>query len=125
MSDSNAAHTHHSIDYIEITVADLDVAKRFFANALGWAFNDYGPDYAGIKGEAREMGGLRVDAANRIHRAINAPLVILYSKTLDDTASRITKAGGTITKPAFAFPGGRRVHFTDPSGNELAVWSET
>ena len=125
MSDSNAAHAHHSIDYVEITVSDLFVAKSFYAGAFGWKFNDYGPEYAGIQGETREVGGLRVDPTTRLHPAFNAPLVILYSKTLDDTTNRVVKAGGTITKPAFAFPGGRRFHFADPTGNELAVWSES
>ena len=65
MSDPSASHVHHAIDYIEITVTDLPAAKRFYAAAFGWAFNDYGPDYAGIRGEEREQGGLRADTAVR------------------------------------------------------------
>lgn len=121
MSDSDAAaHVHHSIDYIEITVTDVPEAKRFYGAAFGWAFNDYGPEYAGIQGPGREVGGLRQDAQVRV----GGPLVVLYSRTLDDTLARVKKAGGRIVKEPFSFPGGRRFHFSDPSGNELAVWSE-
>ena len=114
------AHTHHSIDYVEITVKDVGEAKRFYNTAFGWLFNDYGPDYAGIKGPDREVGGLCKGASV----SAGGPLVILYSRTLDDTAKRVTDAGGLIVKEPYGFPGGRRFHFTDPSGNELAVWSE-
>jgi hypothetical protein len=55
---------------------------------------------------------------------VGGPLVILYSRTLDDTASKVREAGGRIVKEPYTFPGGRRFHFSDPSGNELAVWSE-
>lgn len=115
-----AAHAHHAIDYIEITVTDVAEAKRFYGAAFGWAFNDYGPDYAGIQGQGREVGGFRKDAKVRK----GGPLVVLYSRTLDDTMAKVKKAGGRIVKEPFSFPGGRRFHFSDPSGNELAVWSD-
>jgi uncharacterized protein len=121
MSKSAASsHTHHAIDYIELAVSDVAEAKRFYGAAFGWAFNDYGPDYAGIKGDGREVGGLCKDANVRP----GGPLVILYSKALEDTVARVQEAGGRIVKAPYAFPGGRRFHFSDPSGNELAVWSE-
>jgi predicted enzyme related to lactoylglutathione lyase len=116
-----AEHTHHGIDYIEITVTDVAEAKRFYGIAFGWAFNDYGPDYAGIQGPGREVGGLRKDSQVRA----GGPLVVLYSRTLDDTKKKVEQAGGSIVQDTFSFPGGRRFHFADPSGNELAVWSET
>lgn len=119
MSNGSAAHVHHTIDYIELTVTDLVEARRFYSAAFGWSFNDYGPDYAGIQGTDREVGGLRKDAA--VSRG--GPLVVLYSADLEQTLTATQDAGGTITKEPFAFPGGRRFHFTDPSGNELAVWS--
>ncbi|MCG8421294.1 MAG: VOC family protein [Proteobacteria bacterium] len=119
MSDTTSAHVHHAIDYIEFTVTDMTEAKRFYGSAFGWKFNDYGPDYAGIVGDRREMGGLC-----RGHDVLRGgPLVVLYSHDLDTTLARIRDAGGTIVKQPFSFPGGRRFHFTDPSGNELAVWS--
>jgi predicted enzyme related to lactoylglutathione lyase len=118
-STSNA-HVHHAIDYIELTVTDVAEAKRFYTAAFEWAFNDYGPDYAGIQGQGREIGGLRKDASVRA----GGPLLVLYSRTLDDTVTKVQEAGGRIVKPPYSFPGGRRFHFSDPSGNELAVWSE-
>jgi predicted enzyme related to lactoylglutathione lyase len=121
MAKTKAAHVHHAIDYIEISVKDVAEAKRFYAKAFGWEFNDYGPDYAGIVGEGREVGGL----AKSAKVAKGGPLVVLYSKDLDATVGAVTKAGGTIAKKPFEFPGGRRFHFADPSGNELAVWSES
>lgn len=112
--------THHTIDYIEFTVRDLDEAKRFFADAFGWEFNDYGPEYAGIKGGDGEVGGLR--PAGEVQSG--GPLVILYSRDLEQSLAAVRSAGGEILKEPFAFPGGRRFHFADPSGNELAVWSD-
>ena len=113
-------HEHHSIDYIEFTVTDLAEAKRFYGAAFGWEFNDYGPDYAGIQKSEGEAGGLRQDA--NVQRG--GPLVILFSKDLDASLGKVREAGGNIVKEPFSFPGGRRFHFEDPSGNELAVWSE-
>jgi len=118
MSDE-ATHRHHAIDYIEISVRDVAAAKRFYGAAVGWQFNDYGPGYAGIRGADREMGGLAL--ADNV--ATGGPLVVLYSRDLDATLAAVRAAGGEITKNPFTFPGGRRFHFRDPSGNELAVWS--
>jgi uncharacterized protein len=115
-----SSHTHHAIDYVEITVTDLEAAKEFYATAFGWALVDYGPDYAGIQGDGREVGGLRRDAEVRR----GGPLVILYSEDLEQSADAVTAAGGTIVEPIYSFPGGRRFHFADPAGNELAVWSD-
>ena len=116
-------HRHHAIDYIELTASDLAAAKTFYGAAFGWTFTDYGPEYAGIVGEGREQGGIREDKGYRGVRG--GPLVILFSSALDETVKAVTNAGGAIVTPPFEFPGGRRFHFTDPSGNELAVWSET
>jgi predicted enzyme related to lactoylglutathione lyase len=111
-------HAHHAIDYLEITVTDVAEAKRFYGAAFDWQFNDYGPEYAGIKGEGREVGGFRQDATVRA----GGPLVILYSKNLEDSVAKVRAAGGKILQPPYEFPGGRRFHFSDPAGNELAVW---
>ena len=110
---------HHTIDYIEFTVRDLAAAKRFYAKAFGWEFNDYGPEYAGIKGQAGEVGGLRQSADGQP----GGPLVVLYSKDLEQSVAAVRSAGGKIVREPFPFPGGRRFQFTDPSGNELGVWS--
>ncbi|MCR9163800.1 MAG: VOC family protein [Nannocystaceae bacterium] len=112
-----APHTHHAIDYIEITVPDLPAAKAFYTAAFGWSFTDYGPDYAGIAGETREQGGLCKGDVRP-----GGPLVVLYSRDLDATRDAVERAGGTISEEIFEFPGGRRFQFRDPGGNELAVW---
>jgi uncharacterized protein len=120
MSAAADAHAHHAIDYIEITVTDIEAAKAFYASAFGWSLVDYGPEYAGIQGDGKEMGGLRQDTEVRA----GGPLVILYSENLEGTVDAVTAAGGTIVNPIYPFPGGRRFHFADPAGNELAVWSD-
>jgi hypothetical protein len=113
-------HTHHAIDYIEFTVRDLAEAKRFYADAFGWAFNDYGPEYAGIRGTGGgEAGGMHQTSELRL----GGPLAILYSDNLETSLAAVRSAGGLVVREPFSFPGGRRFHFTDPSGNELAVWS--
>jgi uncharacterized protein len=113
-------HTHHAIDYIEIAVTDMGAAKSFYGAAFGWSLVDYGPEYAGIQGDGKEMGGLRLDGEVRA----GGPLVILYSEDLESSVDAVTAAGGTVLRPIYAFPGGRRFHFADPAGNELAVWSD-
>ncbi|MGH7541987.1 MAG: VOC family protein [Gemmatimonadota bacterium] len=114
-------HTHHAIDYVEFTVQDLAEAKRFYSSAFRWAFNDYGLDYAGIQGPDREVGGLRRSEESRG----GGPLVVLYSEDLEASLAAVRSAGGSIVQEPLSFPGGRRFHFVDPSGNELAVWAET
>lgn len=114
-------HTHHSVDYVEVGVTDLDRARRFYSEAFGWSFNDYGPAYAGIRSPdgAAEVGGL--NGAGRT--GAGGPLVLLYSEDLDATIERVRAAGGTVVTEPYDFPGGRRFHFADPDGNELGVWA--
>lgn len=113
---------HHAINYIEFSVPDLAEAKRFYAEAFGWTFNDYGPEYAGIKkAGGGEVGGMRADSAATTG---GSPLVILYSRDIPASIESVQRAGGKIVKEPFSFPGGRRFHFRDPGGNELAVWSD-
>ena len=117
-----AKHDHHAIDYIEFTVTDVAAAKQFYGAAFDWSFNDYGPDYAGVKRPSGdgEIAGFMQGAPTK-----GGPLIVLYSKNLDDSLARVRKAGGKITKDPFEFPGGRRFQFLDPAGNELGVWSES
>lgn len=118
---TNDGHIHHEIDYIEFEVADMAEAKRFYGAAFGWTFMDYGPGYAGIqKSGGGEAGGLRLGSGI----VTGGPLVILYSQDLGESLEAVRSAGGDITQEPFQFPGGRRFHFKDPSGNELAVWSD-
>ena len=115
MSDS----THHCIDYIEIACTDLAASRAFYAAAFDWSFTEYGPDYLGIKKPGGgEQGGLRGSDVV----VPGGPLVVLFSNDLDATLTAVEAAGGRILVPPFAFPGGRRFHFADPSGNALAVW---
>jgi predicted enzyme related to lactoylglutathione lyase len=116
-------HRHHAVDYIEIPVVDVTAAKKFYGSAFGWAFKDYGPEYAGIQDPARdgaEVGGLAKTDAVRA----GGPLVLLFSDDLDASVEAVVAAGGRITSDPYEFPGGRRFHFSDPSGNELGVWAE-
>ncbi len=111
-----------SIDYIEISVTDMAAAKAFYGAAFGWEFTSYGDEYAGIRTAAEEggdeAGGLAL--ADEVVRG--GPLVLLYSDDLDATVSAVTDAGGQVVNGPYEFPGGRRFHFLDPSGNELGVW---
>jgi len=107
------------IDYIEFNVADIARSKAFYGAAFGWTFTDYGPDYCEFS-DGRMKGGF--DSTTPV--SLGGPLVILYGADLSELQKRVTAAGGEIVKPIFEFPGGRRFHFTDLDGYELAVWSE-
>ena len=115
-------HEDGRIDYVEFAGGgDLGAAKAFYQAAFGWAFTDYGPTYAAFgAAEAGLDGGFQGDAAE----APATPLVVLYAHDLEAMIAKVRAAGGVVVKPIFRFPGGRRFHFRDPSGNELAVWSE-
>ena len=114
-------HHHHEINYIEFEVSDMPQAHQFYQAAFDWKFNVYGPGYSGIqKPGGGEVGGLRLTS----EVATGGPLVILFSSDLDRSLAAVRAAGGDVSKEPFEFPGGRRFHFKDPSGNELAVWSE-
>ena len=108
------------IDYIEFAVADIGRSKAFYGAAFGWSFKDYGLEYCEFS-DGHMKGGF--DATSPVTNG--GPLVILYGDDLADIQAAIEAAGGKIVKPIFEFPGGRRFHFTDPDGYELAVWTET
>jgi predicted enzyme related to lactoylglutathione lyase len=114
-----SAEHDRRIDYIELPATDVGAAKRFYADAFGWKFTDYGPDYMSFE-DGRLAGGLTKGGTV----ARGGALVVIFAVDLAATEARVREAGGTIVKPTFSFPGGRRFHFTDPSGNELAVWSD-
>ncbi len=107
------------IDYVELGVADIERAKAFYGGAFGWTFTDHGPTYCEFS-DGRLTGGFTTNSPARP----GGPLVILYADDLADVQRRVEAAGGRIAKPIFAFPGGRRFHFLDPDGYELAVWSK-
>jgi len=107
------------IDYIELNVVDIPRSKNFYGQAFGWTFTDYGPDYCEFS-DGRMKGGFAAGGSP----TPGGPLVVLYASDLADALRRVEAAGGTIVNPIFEFPGGRRFHFTDPDGYELAVWSD-
>jgi uncharacterized protein len=106
------------LDYIEMWSdrAPLGEVKAFYSKAFGWSFTDYGPSYAAFN-EGLDGG---FDASE----GKAPPLPVLFSEDIERSLEAVVKAGGKIVKPIFAFPGGRRFHFIDPAGNELAVWAE-
>lgn len=115
-------HQHEKIDYVEFPAADMDATKRFFADVFGWAFVEYGPDYMD-SAEGGIMTGFYRSELKSV-TANGSALVTFFSEHLEGTLAKVEAAGGTIIKPVFSFPGGRRFQFLDPSGNEFAVWSD-
>jgi predicted enzyme related to lactoylglutathione lyase len=113
---------HEKLNYVEFAAADLQATKSFFETAFNWSFVDYGPDYTAFSGQGLDGGFFRAGLCSTT--ANGAALLVFYSNNLEATLSGVSEAGGKIVKPIFAFPGGRRFHFTEPSGNEFAVWSE-
>lgn len=109
---------HEQIQYIEFLSKDFARVQKFYENAFGWHFTDYGPEYKAFSGEYVD-GGFTVGEPK-----VGSVLVILYSELLEETLDKVQKAGGEIVKEIFSFPGGRRFQFKDPDGNELAVWSD-
>ena len=112
---------HEKMNYVEYPARDLSATKRFFHESFGWAFEDYGSDYAAFSGQGLDGGFFKSELAARTSQG--SALVVFYSTHLEGTLAKVVAAGGEIIKPIFPFPGGRRFHFTEPSGNEFAVWS--
>lgn len=107
------------VDYIEFPAQDIAKTKAFYTGVFGWKFTDYGPDYTSFE-DGRIAGGFyRKDTV-----MAGGPLVVIYSADLAGMQAKVQAAGGAIVKDIFSFPGGRRFHFSDPAGNELAVWSD-
>ena len=108
------------IDYIEIPVTDPAKARDFFAELMGWEFQDWGPDYISFS-DGRLNGGFR-----RSEEPVpqNSVLLVFYSADLERDRDRVVELGASISQDIFEFPGGRRFHFTDPLGNEYAIWGE-
>ena len=106
----------NKITYLELPCRDVAALKTFYGSLFNWQFQDWGEDYAAFS-EAGLDGGFNADSSHKP----SAPLPVLQTTAIEAMEGRIRSAGGTITRPLFAFPGGRRFHFTDPAGNELAV----
>ena len=114
---------HEKVSYVEFPAKDLQATKNFFSEVFGWTFQDFGPTYISFSNVGIDGGFRESEQQSKLENG--AALVIIYSKELEATQSKIEQAGGVIIVPIFSFPGGRRFHFTEPSGNELAVWSDT
>ena len=110
------------INYVEFPARDIEATKAFFETVFGWRFEDYGPEYTAFSDQGIDGGFYSADKASSAEAG--GALVILYSDSLEEVQARVERAGGVILKPIFSFPGGRRFHFAEPSGNELAVWSD-
>jgi len=110
------------IDYVEFPASDFDAVQTFYQQVLGWSFTDYGPEYRAFT-DGKLDGGF-YKSSLKSTTAAGAVLVILYAEDLAEVEARIIANGGSIVRETFSFPGGRRFHFADPHGNELAVWSD-
>lgn len=113
---------HEKINYVEFPARNLQATKSFFETAFGWSFVDYGPTYTAFSGQGLDGGFYQSDLA--ASTGAGSALLVFYSERLEETEAKIESAGGRIVRPIFAFPGGRRFHFTEPSGNEFAVWGD-
>lgn len=109
---------HEQVQYLEFLSKDIVQAKAFYTKSFGWKFTDYGPDYTAFEGDYVDGG---FTTGEPVPGSI---LVILYSADIETTKRKVVAAGGAIVKDTFNFPGGKRFHFADLDGYELAVWSE-
>lgn len=110
------------INYVEFPSSNLDATKSFFSKVFGWSFQDFGPEYTSFSNAGLDGGffksELKADTGN------GSALLVIYSSNLEEMLSKVVDASGLVVKEIFPFPGGRRFHFIEPSGNEFAVWSD-
>lgn len=111
------------IDYLEYPSSDLLKTKAFFESVFSWKFTDYGPEYTAFEGSGLSGGGGFYKSSLSSKSELGAALAVFYSDDIDATQTKVEAVGGVIVKPIFSFPGGRRFHFEEPSGNEFAVWT--
>jgi len=116
---STRTKPENQIDYIELHASDIEKTKTFYSSVFGWTFTDYGPDYTSFH-DGRMAGGF---AKGSVTGGAGV-LLVIYVSDLAAVQQTVKAAGGRVVKEIFSFPGGRRFHFADPNGNELAVWSE-
>ena len=116
-------HQHGKLNYVEFPAKYLSATKAFFSAAFDWSFVDYGPDYVAFSDQGLDGGFFRSEQCST--SATGGALLVFYSADIKATLARVQQHGGIVIKPIFDFPGGCRFHFTEPSGNEFAVWSES
>lgn len=115
---------HEKLNYVEVPAKDIPATKAFFTAAFGWKFEDYGPGYTAFYSAESGLDGGFYQSDLTATADNGSVIVIFYSKDLEQTQAKVESAGGKINRETFTFPGGRRFHFIDPSGNEFAVWSD-
>lgn len=115
-------NVHEKINYVEFPSRYIDKTKRFFMKAFGWEFQDFGPEYSAFSNQGIDGGFFQSELCSTTNNG--AALIVFFSDDLENTLSKIENAGGKIIQPIFPFPGGRRFHFQEPGGNELAAWSD-
>lgn len=113
---------HEKLDYVEFAARDLEATKAFFSQVFHWQFTDYGESYTAFDFQGLMGGFYQAELASDPARG--GALLVFYSRNIENTMSKVTAAGGEIVRPVFEFPGGKRFHFREPSGNEFAVWSD-
>jgi predicted enzyme related to lactoylglutathione lyase len=116
-------HQNGKLNYVEFPAKDLTATKAFFSAVFGWSFTDYGPDYTAFADQGLDGGFFRSELCSST--TTGAALLVFYSADIQATLTKVQQQGGTVVKALFDFPGGCRFHFTEPSGNEFAVWSES
>ncbi len=113
---------HEKINYVELPAKDLTDVKNFFQAVFSWEFTDFGPEYTAFSDEGLDGGFYKSNLVSSTKDG--STLIVFYSKNIEETLVKIKKAKGKILKEIFEFSGGRRFHFSDPNGNEYAVWSD-
>ncbi|MEO9593210.1 VOC family protein [Rhodopirellula bahusiensis] len=117
------SNQHELINYVEIPAKNMAETKAFFETCFGWTFTDYGPEYTAFDKSTGLDGGFYQSDQSSL-TSNGSALVVFYSDDLEATMAKVQSSGGNVIKEIFTFPGGRRFQFTEPSGNEFAVWSE-
>jgi uncharacterized protein len=113
---------HEKINYVEFPSANISATKAFFTQVFGWTFQDFGPEYSAFSDQGLDGGFFKSELSSSTQNG--AALIVFYSEDIRSTQEKVERAGGTVLKPIFEFPGGCRFHFAEPSGNEFAVWSD-
>ena len=114
---------HGKLSYVEFPAKDIEATKVFFAAVFDWSFTDYGPEYTSFSDQGLKGGFYHSQLKSLTENG--GALLVFYSKDLEQTLTAVTQSGGTVVKPIFSFPGGRRFHFIDPVGTEFAIWGES
>ncbi len=113
---------NEKINYVEFPAVDILATKAFFSRVFGWTFEDFGQNYTAFSNQGLDGGFFTSD--KKALTETGSALIVFYSADLDATLSKVSQAGGLVSQEIFSFPGGRRFHFIEPSGNELGVWTD-